>query len=79
MNSFFIVTVNNETTSVFFDLKDATLFAEDKAKIASIDDDGTVCFTSYSRVVIHKLFLNKEYSNDYLLSEEFAIKILNDY
>lgn len=74
----YAVTVNSDSTTFFFNIEEATKFAESKANNSTFHDHGTVCYTSWPRVVIHELQPHKEYTNDYLSIDQYAIKIYND-
>lgn len=76
----YIVTVTNyETTTFFSSLEEATKFAESKANNCEVYYDKHVSVTSYPRVVIHEIELNQEYTSDYLILDQYAIKIYNDF
>lgn len=75
----FVVTVDNDIFTYFFTLEKATEYAEKQANNKTVHDHGTVCFSTRPRVVIHKLKEDIEYTSDYLMLDQYAVKIYNDH
>jgi len=74
----FIVTVDELKFTYFNNVEEANIYAENENNKYANIDDGCVSYTMYPRVVIHELQMNIEYTQDYLQTEIYAIKIYND-